>query len=225
MPLKTMCPQCGKGLQVPDAAMGKRVKCPACTHAWQIPRSMFAATEPEMPQKGAWFDELMSDTLPSAAQPAAPVATPSAAPRRGPSGSLASCCTLQGATISVSFDAADVTQRITKKLEKRLGKKGMSLFWTNEMDSPELVIRVVRIDQGNQLLRYLVHFLGAAVVEVEGQVAIGGSGPRPFHFTQKAHFGFFGGSARGMLNVCADRIGDKIARFVVKASRLERNRI
>ena len=36
MPFMTKCPGCGKGLQVPDAALGKRVKCPDCAHVWQV---------------------------------------------------------------------------------------------------------------------------------------------------------------------------------------------
>jgi hypothetical protein len=36
MPFATNCPKCGKGLQVPDAAVGKRVKCPTCAHVWQV---------------------------------------------------------------------------------------------------------------------------------------------------------------------------------------------
>jgi predicted RNA-binding Zn-ribbon protein involved in translation (DUF1610 family) len=37
MPLKTNCPSCGKVLNIPDSAAGKRAKCPACAHVWQIP--------------------------------------------------------------------------------------------------------------------------------------------------------------------------------------------
>jgi predicted Zn finger-like uncharacterized protein len=38
MPLQTRCPACGNSLQVPDAAVGKRVRCPTCRHVWAIPR-------------------------------------------------------------------------------------------------------------------------------------------------------------------------------------------
>jgi ribosomal protein S27E len=55
MPFKTKCPGCGKTLDVPDSAAGKRVKCPACAQVWQIP----AAARVSAP-------------APAPAQPAAP---------------------------------------------------------------------------------------------------------------------------------------------------------
>ena len=126
------------------------------------------------------------------------LAAPTAASRNKPDGTIASCCTLQGATVSLSFDAADVAQQLRTNLEKRLGKKGITLYWTNEMNSPEIVIRVVRIDQGNQFLRYMLPFIAPAILEVEGKIAIDGSGPKKFHYTQKAQIGLFGGSAKAI---------------------------
>ena len=52
MPFKTKCPGCAKGLTVPDAAAGKRVKCPACAHQWVLAvpvASSQAATAPAEP--------------------------------------------------------------------------------------------------------------------------------------------------------------------------------
>jgi hypothetical protein len=220
MPFKTVCPSCAKNLQVPDTAEGNRVKCPACAHVWQIPRRLVAEVVSATPVASTRFDELMSDSLPSAAMPATTAAAPAAASRAGqPSGSIASSCTLHGATITLSFGPVEVIERLREKLEKRLGKKGITLYWTNESDSPEIAIRIVKIDEGSQLLRYILPFIAPAVLEVEGRVAIAGSSPRRFHYTQKAQLGLFGGSARGMLNVCADRVSGKIAKDVLKASR------
>jgi hypothetical protein len=167
----------------------------------------------------ARFDELMSDSLPSAAAPSPLPATAVTTRVRPPNGAVTACCTIRGAEIVLSFGAADVIERLRRKLEKALGKKGLNLAWTDELDSPDVVIRFLRIDEGSQLLRYLMPFLGPAVLEVEGQAAIDGSGPRRFHYTQKAQFGIFGGSAKGMLNVCADRVAGKIAKEILKASR------
>jgi hypothetical protein len=152
--------------------------------------------------------------------PATAAAAPVAAARaQQPSGSLASSCTLRGADITLSFGPVEVIQRLRNRLEKKLGKKGIKLFWTNEVDSPEIAIRIVKIDQGSQLLRYIFPLLGPAVLEVEGRVAIAGSTPRQFHYTQKAQMGLFGGSAKSMLNFCADRVSGKIAKDVLKVSR------
>jgi Zn-finger nucleic acid-binding protein len=38
MPFTASCPSCHQSLQVPDAAAGKRGKCPACGHVWTIAR-------------------------------------------------------------------------------------------------------------------------------------------------------------------------------------------
>jgi hypothetical protein len=218
MPFKTACPKCERKLQVPDAALGKRVKCPGCAHVWALPAPLTAETVPEPPVKNTRFDEMMSDSLPSAGKPAATAASTAAARVRRPDGAVPSYCTHLGADIVMSFDAGDVTQRIKTKLAKKLGKKGVALYWTHETDSPEIVIRVLRIDQGNQLVRYLCPFIAPAVVEVEGRAAIGGAAPRRFRCVQKAQIGFFGGSARGMLNFCADRVGGKIAKEILKAA-------
>ena len=56
---------------------GKRVKCPACAHVWQIPRQVVdAEAVPGTPggaspasaaKKGEWFDDMMGDEYPIAA--------------------------------------------------------------------------------------------------------------------------------------------------------------
>jgi hypothetical protein len=130
---------------------------------------------------------------------------------------ITSCCTLKGASTTLSFEPSEVIEELKKTLEKRLMKKGIALRWTDESGTPELLVRVVQIDQGNQFLRYLLPFLSPTVLEVEGQVTVPGSDPRPFHYVQKAQMGLFGGSARGMLKVCADRVAGKIAGDALKA--------
>ena len=87
MPFKANCPSCGKALQVPDAALGKKVKCPACTQVFQIARPVVdAEPEPQMPPVMSRFDEMMSDTYAlatdrggaaSAAGPMSPLTAPS----------------------------------------------------------------------------------------------------------------------------------------------------
>jgi hypothetical protein len=136
---------------------------------------------------------------------------------RDPSKTINSSCTTQGAALTLSFDAAEVVQELKAALEKRLLKKGIALRWVEETASPEILIRVVSIDQGNQFLRWLLPFISPAVLEVEGQVAVAGAGPRPFHYVKKAQMGLAGGSAKGMLKVCATRTADKIADDVLRA--------
>jgi hypothetical protein len=216
MPFKTACPNCAKKLQVPDAADGKRVKCPACAHAWQVFRQLVAETVPEEPRIIPWSDDLLCDSFPSTPAPA-PAAPPAPSLVGKPLGALVSSCTLRGADINLSFGAAEVIERLRERLEKRLRKKKVALFWSNESNSPEIAIRIIKIDEGNQAMRYFIPFAAPAILEVAGRIAIPGSAPQQFRYTRKAHFGMFGGSPRTMLNICADRMSAKIAKDVLKA--------
>lgn len=130
---------------------------------------------------------------------------------------ITSCCTVSGTVLNLSFDALELTEEMKKVLEKRLLKKGIALQWMEQSESPELLIRVVEINEGNQFLRWLLPFISPAALEVEGEISMGGAACQPFHYVQKAQMGLFGGSARGMLKVCATRVADKIARDVLKA--------
>jgi hypothetical protein len=119
-------------------------------------------------------------------------------------------CSESGAALKIKFPATDVTAELRARLEKTLGKKGVAVRW-NDKGPAEVNIRVVRIDQGNQALRYLLPFIAPAVMEVEGKSTVAGKS-RDFHYVQKAQMGLLGGSAHGMLKVCAQRIADKIAK-------------
>lgn len=45
MPISVLCPKCGKKLNAPDTASGKRAKCPACGQIMQIPEIVHEAEE------------------------------------------------------------------------------------------------------------------------------------------------------------------------------------
>ncbi len=136
---------------------------------------------------------------------------------QGADRTITSSCTLKGAATTLSFDPSEVVEELKKTLEKKLMKKRVALRWTDESVTSEVLVRVVEIDQGNQFLRYLLPFIAPALLEVEGQVAVTGSSPRPFHYVQKAQVGLFGGSAKGMLKTCAERVAGKIAGEVLGA--------
>jgi hypothetical protein len=129
---------------------------------------------------------------------------------------ITACCLDSGAATKVSFDAAEITAELKTNLEKRLLDKGVAVRWSDQATSPQLLIRVVEIDQGNRFLRYLLPFIAPAVLEVEGQMAAGGSNPQELHYVQRGQVGLFGGSARGMLRVCAQRVAKKIASDVLQ---------
>lgn len=130
---------------------------------------------------------------------------------------ISAWCSDSGAALTVSFDAAQITSEMKKNIEKRLLKKGVTLRWNDEEAGSDLVVRVVAMDQGNQFLRWLLPFIAPAVLEVEGQVGLDGSAPKPFHYNQRAQMGLLGGSAQGMLKVNAQRVGHKIADDVLRS--------
>ena len=132
---------------------------------------------------------------------------------------IAASCTDGGAALKVSFDATEITSEMKTYLEKRLLKKGVGVRWGEPSSSQELSLRVVEMNQGNQFLRYLLPFIAPAVLEVEGKMAVIGSTPQELHYVQRAQMGLFGGSSKGMLKVCAQRVADKVAHEVVRSLR------
>ena len=126
-------------------------------------------------------------------------------------------CSDSGAALKVSFDAEEITAEMRTHLEKRLLKKRVAVRWCEQETGSELLIRVVEMNQGNQFLRYLLPFIAPAFFEVEGQMAVDGSAAQEIHYVQRAQMGRFGGSARGMLKVCAQRIANKIASDVLRS--------
>lgn len=129
---------------------------------------------------------------------------------------ITACCSDGGAAFTVSFDAAEISAEIKACLEKRLLKKGVAVKWSEQPASPELNIRVVAMDQGNQFLRYLLPFIAPAVLEVEGELALAAGSIQQLHYIQRAQMGLFGGSARSMLKVCAQGVAAKIAGEVIR---------
>jgi len=127
-------------------------------------------------------------------------------------------CWDAGATLK-SFDGlpGKIMAEMRASIERRLLKKGIAVRWNNQEVGSELLIRVVAIDGGNQFLRWLLPFISPAIFEVEVQVGIGGSTAQQFHYTQRSHFGLFGGSAQTMLTLNAQRVANKIAGDVLRA--------
>lgn len=132
---------------------------------------------------------------------------------------VAAWCSDSGAALKLSFPVDQITAELKASVEKRLLKKGVGLRWSNDDAASEITIRIVAIDQGNQFLRWLLPFIAPAVLEVEGEIRLAGNAPQPFNYTQRAQIGALGGTARGMLKVCAQRVADKIAGDVVRSIR------
>jgi hypothetical protein len=96
-------------------------------------------------------------------------------------------------------------------LTKKLAKKGIEMSWSDSTANCEVEIRVLKVQQGNQFLRWLFPFIAPAVVEIEGQFALPGLPCQPFHRTETAQVGFLGGSASHMVGTCIDRLAYQLA--------------
>jgi hypothetical protein len=129
------------------------------------------------------------------------------------------CCMMKLASTKLSFEPTEIIVLIREKLEKRLLKKGFAVRWAPQTEDPTLLVHLVRIDEGSQLLRYIVPFIAPAVIEVEGRVKRPDAMADSFRYVQKAQVGLLGGAARGMMKVNADRVSAKITKNVVKALR------
>jgi hypothetical protein len=127
---------------------------------------------------------------------------------------LTAHCSIRETEAKLSLPKAEILQDLKAEIEKRLGKKGITVQWLDATQTPELAMNLVRIDEGNQLLRYLVPFPAPAIVAVEGQVAVDSREPRGFQSTRRANFGVFGGSAKGMLHVCNVQIAKDVTKAV-----------
>src|SRR5689334_19415984 len=69
MPVVIKCPNpaCGKAMQVPDNAAGKRVQCPTCKQPFQVPGG--APAQATMSGAQSTMSGSMSDSRPPAAAP------------------------------------------------------------------------------------------------------------------------------------------------------------
>ena len=129
------------------------------------------------------------------------------------------CCMMKLESSNLSYEPTELITYLRERLEKRLLKKGFAIQWVPQTQNPALLVHMVRLDEGNQALRYLLPFISPAVLEVQGRVTAPNTTPRQFIYAQKAHFGLFGGTPRNMMKLNADRVSAKVAKEVVNAFR------
>jgi hypothetical protein len=134
---------------------------------------------------------------------------------------LTAHCSIRETDVSLKLSKADILRDLKAEIEKRLGKKGLTVQWLDATQTPELAMNLVRLDQGSQLLRYLIPFSAPAVVAIEGQVTVNSQEPREFDSTRRAHFGLFGGTAKAMLHTCNVQIAKDVTKAVIKALQAE----
>jgi len=210
--IKFYCPSCRQRVVCDAEYRGRNSTCPTCRNEITIPfttrptPAVVSASPSVSPPLAHSHGSVVPPPLPTHEQ-----------------GNASKCLTAlfvaQGAALTLSFDPVEVVQEFRNALNTRLLKKGFTLNWTDDCENPHILIRLVSVDQGNQFLRWLLPFIAPAVLEVEGQVTVGGTKPQQFHFVQRAQMGIAGGSARHMLKVCATRSAHRVAADVLSALR------
>ena len=123
---------------------------------------------------------------------------------------------LDGAAVNYGGDAGALMQRMMNRVTKLLKKKGIALSQQAAGEVVPLRVRVVQIEQGNQLMRYFLPFLSPAFVEIEAELDVPSGGSESFFYKKAAQFGLFGGSASGMLGVCVDRVATDLSKDINK---------
>ncbi|QDU73794.1 hypothetical protein Pan97_07940 [Bremerella volcania] len=93
---------------------------------------------------------------------------------------------------------AQVSEMLAKELATFCGEQGFEII--NGKAQYTIKGEIVKIDQGNQLLRYLLPYLaGEAMVEIHGEVVQGTHSSKTFHIKKTFSMGVFGGSSKGMI--------------------------
>ena len=101
-------------------------------------------------------------------------------------------------------------------LVNQLAKNGVPL--AQRSPDSEVIVRgkYVRIDAGNQLLRYMLTLVaGKAAVQVEGELFIKGKGTARLSATAKQGWGLFGGNSQSLLKKCAKTCANTVAKQVL----------
>ena len=120
-------------------------------------------------------------------------------------------CSVEGAAVNYDGDLGKLANRLLKDLTGKLEKKGVDLEYASAWEDAELQIRFVQVEQGSQLLRYMLPFAAPAFMEIQADLASGEGPPFSKRYYHEAQGGLFGGSASGMLGKCVDRIASRIA--------------
>lgn len=75
MPIQTSCPSCQRPLRVPDALIGKAVKCPGCATVWTLdaePPAEPPREEPPAAPQEEKADDAVRESLPASESPGVP---------------------------------------------------------------------------------------------------------------------------------------------------------
>jgi hypothetical protein len=123
--------------------------------------------------------------------------------------------------IKLSYDIEQVMDRIRQTVDKKLKKKNIDVHWSDQDGDVAVLIRLIRVDEGKQFMRWLIPFSAPAVVIADVDVSIRGAGGGDdfdsINADGRAHFGFFGGSPTQMVGVSADRVATQIAKAMIQS--------
>lgn len=231
MTIKVRC-TCGKSLKAPDNLAGKKGTCPGCGKQLTIPAAPGGGSQlgsgglQEPPLQAPQQAPGVPDSAPPsiAPPPSTAVRVPSTVPERLRSPGSPPCwlnVSAESAVVKTTFAIDPVLTAFVEAVAKHVKKRfDLNIGSPPPNAAPVAEVRVLRVDAGNQALRYLLTFLaGKTCFEISGHVNGTTQQQVPFHFQNKCSGGFFGGNSLKLLKLNAQNLGKRVAKAIIKASR------
>ena len=227
MTIRLKC-ECGKMLKAPDRLAGKWAKCSGCGALMQIPPASSPAEvdplpvaklapQPMAPTRVAPTRVAPTPFGPRGAAMGSPVVVPEGLRSPG----LPPCwlsLSMDVARITASFDITPVLQAFVEAFVKKVGRiYDVQIGPAGPAAVPNASVQVLRIDEGNRALRYMLTFLaGKTCFEVQGTVTGPMGTQQSFQIGHKCSVGVFGGSGLGLLKVDARNLGSKVGKLLMR---------
>jgi hypothetical protein len=205
---------CGEILEAEANEVGRQVQCPSCGEALVVPSS--SSSTP--------VHALNYSAGGGVKRPGSWVRTPAAVPEKLRSPGMPPCYLVlqtNGADVKAEFDPSPVMDTLAegfaKKIRKRFDVQIVQAPPPPPDASPCVVLRLVRLDEGNRLLRYfLTFFAGGTVLELQGDVRSASGKQQSIRERHKGRAGLFGGDSINLLKASAKYLGTKIAKKAMK---------
>jgi hypothetical protein len=211
--------KCGEALQMEESQAGTWVQCPACGVVMTVPsESEPISMKPVSTPQGS-VRAPRAESMPSPMDNFA--AVPTSIPENLRSPGNPPCYLMlitRGAVVSEAFDVLPVMEALAQAFAKKMRSRyDVQIVSKAPESAPSAVIRLARIDEGNQFLRYFLTFLaGKTVLEVTGNVRSASGTQVTIHETHKGMAGLMGGSSKSLIKASAKYLGTKIAKKALK---------
>ena len=196
---------CGNYLQVASERGETAGRCARCGQVVSMPQ-MVAMPVPPLSYAG----------------PAGTIALPTVVPEKFRAPGKPPCyLTIRADAVDLkaAFDCSPVLIAFVEGFAKKLKQQfEVKLTAQAQANGPGAVVNVVKVDEGNRMMRYWLLVAGHTIFEIEGEV-IGAAGQKiPFRHKNRGVVGLFGGDSLEMLKMGARGLGKKVGKALLKVS-------